>query len=105
MSQPADEQLSQVLARLSFLESENTRLTQQLRDDSYRHPRSLSPLLTRKPRAQLPDKLNGESKNHRTFVNQLNLLFMVNPLMYHSDSIKIATAASLLTGTAATWFN
>jgi hypothetical protein len=53
----------------------------------------------------MPEKFNGSRALYRGFINQLNLLFMVNATTYSTDAIKIAVLASYLTGPALTWFN
>ncbi|KAH9252126.1 hypothetical protein BASA81_009976 [Batrachochytrium salamandrivorans] len=40
----------------------------------------------------------------RTFLNQLELVFLINPSRYNSEGIKVATG-TLLTDVAASWFN
>jgi hypothetical protein len=53
----------------------------------------------------MPEKFNGSRALYRGFINQLNLVFMVNKTTYSTDSIKIAVLASYLTGPALAWFN
>ena len=53
----------------------------------------------------VPEKFNGSRALYRGFINQLNLVFMVNKTTYSFDSIKIAVLASYLTGPVLAWFN
>jgi hypothetical protein len=53
----------------------------------------------------MPEKFNGSRELYRGFMNQLNLVFMVNANAYHNDAIKIAVLGSYLTGPALAWFN
>ncbi|KAH6563216.1 hypothetical protein BASA60_010806 [Batrachochytrium salamandrivorans] len=99
-----DDQLSAILHRLSQLETENSRLTQLVNSQAPSLP-FFSSLRQPEPRVALPEKFTGERKVFRTFINQLELLFLLNPSCYSNDNIKIATAGSLCTGTAAAWFN
>ncbi|KAH6566312.1 hypothetical protein BASA62_006763 [Batrachochytrium salamandrivorans] len=46
-------------------------------------------ILLLEPRMALPDKFNGDRKDFRTFINQVGLLFFLNPARYPSGSIKI----------------
>ncbi|KAH9269883.1 hypothetical protein BASA83_008035 [Batrachochytrium salamandrivorans] len=99
-----DDQLTAILHRLSQLETENSRLTQLVNSQAPSLP-FFSSLRQPEPRVALPEKFTGERKVFRTFINQLELLFLLNPSCYSNDNIKIATAGSLCTGTAAAWFN
>ncbi|KAH6569181.1 hypothetical protein BASA62_005017 [Batrachochytrium salamandrivorans] len=40
------------------------------------------------PTVSLPDKFSGDRRILRTFLNQLELVFLINPSKYHNDSIK-----------------
>ena len=89
--------LSAILARLAALEKENTLLKEI----------NLSPSIpvSQEPRVSLPEKFSGERSEFRTFINQLELVFMLNPSRYQGDAAKIATTGTLLQGVAASWFN
>ncbi|KAH9276812.1 hypothetical protein BASA83_000317 [Batrachochytrium salamandrivorans] len=98
--------LNMVLERLQRLELENSRLTQALAESQ--NNAAIPPpthAYAPEPKVSLPDKFNGDRKALRTFINQLDLIFMLNPTCYHSGSLKVATAGTLLTGVAAAWFN
>jgi hypothetical protein len=57
------------------------------------------------PKVALPEKFTGKRHSLRTFLNQLELVFAVQPSIYYNDSIKVATLGTLLSGPAAEWFN
>ncbi|KAH9263299.1 hypothetical protein BASA83_013329 [Batrachochytrium salamandrivorans] len=63
------------------------------------------PQYRQEPSVSLPDKFNGNRLKLRTFLNQLELVFLINPSRYNSEGIKVATAGTLLTDVAASWFN
>src|SRR4051812_4641307 len=58
----------------------------------------------REPKVGLPDKFDGSRAKCRCFINQVNLVFMINPQRCSTDDIKIGTIGTLLTGYALTWF-
>ena len=99
--------LSAILSRVMALERENERLRAStpvpVSTPAATHPSPYSE--AKEPKVAPPSKFSGERKDFRTFVNQLELLFMLNPSRYVSGSLKVGTAASYLTGVAATWFN
>lgn len=51
----------------------------------------------------LPEKFDGERKNFRSFISQIELLFLLHPSTYASDIDKVGLICSLLTGKAALW--
>jgi hypothetical protein len=53
----------------------------------------------------MPDKFAGDRKSTRGFINQLELVFTLNPRRYSTDAIKIATICILASGQALAWFN
>ena len=57
------------------------------------------------PHVSLPAKFDGERSYTRNFVNQVKLVFTLQPLRYPDDRTKIGLIGTLLMGTAATWFS
>ncbi|KAH9244297.1 hypothetical protein BASA81_018302 [Batrachochytrium salamandrivorans] len=110
-----DSQLASILERLQLLEAENASLKQsisqaqsQAQSQPQEAPQHIAPPLPQyrqEPSVSLPDKFNGNRLKLRTFLNQLELVFLINPSRYNSEGIKVATAGTLLTDVAASWFN
>jgi retrotransposon gag protein len=90
-----------IIERLSALERENATLSARL---SGTVPPASHPA-TREPKVGLPDKFDGSRAKYRGFINQVDLLFMINPQRYPTDETKIGTIGTLLTGSALTWFS
>ncbi len=63
------------------------------------------PAGVKEPRATLLDKFNGTRSQFRGFMNQISLVFQLNPTRYESDATKVATVGTLLYGDALAWFN
>lgn len=105
---PTPLELQQILNRLAQLEQENINLAGRL-EESRRATRPPTPqppqLPDNEPRVVLPERFNGDRNKIRTFLNQLELVFLLNPSRYRSDSAKVATAGTLFSGSAAAWFN
>ena len=55
----------------------------------------------KEPRASLPDKFDGNRSKFRGFLNQISLVFTLNPARYANDAAKVATVGTLLLA----WFN
>lgn len=53
----------------------------------------------------LPSRFDGTRKNLRGFLNQLEIVFNLQPSRYQTTEAKIFTVGSLLTGNALAWFN
>lgn len=56
------------------------------------------------PQVSLPNKFDGKS-NCRNFLNQVRIIFLLQPKRYPTDNIKVGFFATLLTGAAAAWFS
>ena len=57
------------------------------------------------PQVSLPSKFDGGRERCRDFVNQVRLIFRLQPARYPDDRTKIGFIGTLLTGTAAAWFS
>ena len=66
---------------------------------------AFQPAGAKEPRATLPEKFNGTRSQFRGFMNQISLVFQLNPTRYESDATKVATVGTLLHGDALAWFN
>ena len=99
LSQQYSDQIQHLAARLQAMEHENSRLRQAS------HEFAMSPPpLSHEPKVSLPDKYSGTRKDYRGFINQLELVFRLQPSRYFSDGAKIATLGTLLTGNALSWY-
>ena len=56
-------------------------------------------------KVSLPERFSGDRNALRGFLNQLELVFTLQATRYPSDSVKIATVGTLLTGKALAWFS
>ncbi|KAH9264428.1 hypothetical protein BASA83_012069 [Batrachochytrium salamandrivorans] len=89
-----DSQLASILERLQLLEAENASLKQsisqaqsQAQSQPQEAPQHIAPPLPQyrqEPSVSLPDKFNGNRLKLRTFLNQLELVFLINPSRYNS---------------------
>lgn len=62
------------------------------------------PLRASEPKVPFPEKFDGDRRKYRGFINQLELVFMLNPSKYSSEATKVAVIGTLLTGKALAWF-
>jgi hypothetical protein len=53
----------------------------------------------------LPSKFDGSRSNCRNFINQVRLIFQLQPQRFPDDKIKISFIGTLLTGSALSWFS
>jgi hypothetical protein len=67
--------------------------------------RDQTPTILTEPKVPLPEKFDGSRQKLRGFLNQLTLLFTLNPTRYANDQIRIAITGTLLTGDALQWYN
>ncbi|KAH9273060.1 hypothetical protein BASA83_004635 [Batrachochytrium salamandrivorans] len=84
-----DSQLASILERLQLLEAENASLKQsisqaqsQAQSQPQEAPQHIAPPLPQyrqEPSVSLPDKFNGNRLKLRTFLNQLELVFLSTP--------------------------
>lgn len=100
-----NQDLAAMLQRMQQLEAENQALNQRIKEQETIVKQPVAQSVEREPSVALPEKFDGKRDNLRTFLNQLELVFLINPSRYPNDSVKVATAATLLTGMAAAWFN
>ncbi|KAH9251668.1 hypothetical protein BASA81_010435 [Batrachochytrium salamandrivorans] len=92
--------LEEVMTRMHILEAENSSLQKALALTEAQSAGSTQKPATRtppphqphvpEPTVSLPDKFSGDRRMLRTFLNQLELVFLINPSKYHNDSIKVA---------------
>lgn len=82
-----------ILDRLQVLEAENSSLRQKNPSSNY------------EPKIALPEKFNGDRRNFRGFINQVDLVFMLNPQRYASDPLKVGVIGTLLCEKALIWFS
>lgn len=63
------------------------------------------PQVPKEPRVSLPDKFDGDRTKLRDFVNQIRLVFRLQPQRYSTEEIQVGFIGTLLTGTASSWFS
>ena len=56
------------------------------------------------PKVSLPDKFDGTRSKYRGFVNQLRLIFQLQPDRYPDGRTQVGLLGTLLTGPALSWF-
>ena len=59
----------------------------------------------REPKVPLPERFNGNRRNFRPFMSQVESNFKLNQSRFSTDSNKILFIGSLLTGDAGVWFD
>jgi hypothetical protein len=98
--------ISDILSRLQLLENENNHLRRSATPVPVQAPSAPSaPTGSNEPRIAPPSHFTGDPKTYRTFINQLELVFMLNPSRYPNGAMKVGTAATYCSGVASTWFN
>ena len=63
------------------------------------------PQTPKEPRVSLPEKFDGDRTKLRDFVNQIRLVFRLQPQRYSSKEIQVGFIGTLLSGTALSWFS
>jgi hypothetical protein len=63
------------------------------------------PEAPKEPQISLPDKFDGDRTKLRDFVNQVRLVFRLQPHRYATEETQVGLIRSLLTGTALSWFS
>lgn len=64
-----------------------------------------APQTPKEPRVSLPEKFSGDRTKLRDFVNQIRLVFRLQPQRYSTEEIQVGFIGTLLTGTALSWFS
>ena len=99
MEAHSNEQAASVLSRLQVLEQENMQVRSYVLQ-SGAHQQNWS----QEPPVSLPERFDGTRSKLQSFVNQVKLVFELQPRRYHTDRIKVGLVGTLLTGVAAAWF-
>ena len=99
--------LADILNRLNSLETENNTLRRAATPVPQTIPIQAPSASAgaNEPRIAPPAHFTGDPKNYRTFINQLELVFLLNPSRYPNGAMKVGTAATYCSGVASTWFN
>lgn len=63
------------------------------------------PQVPKEPRVSLPEKFDGDRTKLRDFVNQIRLVFRLQPQRYSTEETRVGLIGTLLTGTALSWFS
>ena len=58
----------------------------------------------KEPRVSLPEKFDGTRSKFRGFINQVQLITMLQPDRYPTEESKVGLVGTLLTGSALSWF-
>lgn len=61
-------------------------------------------LEVKEPRISLPEKFDGTRSKFRGFVNQVRLVFILQPQRYPTDVSRVGLVGTLLSGQALSWF-
>ncbi len=113
MADPSTE-FAKIYALLTEIQQDNVKLRRdnlalqqhiiQLREIQSTHAVTTA-LQPKSLKISLPDKFDGNRQNFRGFVNQVNLVFRMQPDVYDTDVLKIGFLGGLLTGPALKWFS
>jgi hypothetical protein len=93
-----DPSLSSLLDRIQALELSNASLRDQLANTN-------SSSQPHEPKVPLPEKFDGDRRHFRGFINQIELVFMINPSRYQSSASKVGVIGTLLKDKALAWFS
>jgi hypothetical protein len=63
------------------------------------------PQTPKEPRVSLPEKFDGDRTKLRDFVNQIRLVFRLQPQRYATEETRVGLIGTLLSGTALSWFS
>ena len=99
--------LEQILVAIQHLQQENQNLQNsltQLQNATQRPVQVRLPAPTPEPRISLPERFDGTRSQFRGFVNQLRLLFCLQPNHYPTGTSQVGLIGSLLSGAALAWF-
>lgn len=67
-------------------------------------PSTSTKLELKEPRISLPEKFDGTRSKFRGFVNQVRLVFILQPQRYPTDVSRVGLVGTLLSGQALSWF-
>lgn len=106
-------EMHDVFAILQQLQQENTNLRNameqlQVASAPIHVPASAAnsvPQAPKEPRVSLPEKFGGDRTKLRDFVNQVRLVFRLQPHRYSTEETQVGLIGTLLTGTALSWFS
>jgi hypothetical protein len=58
----------------------------------------------REPRISLPEKFDGTQSKFRDFINQIQLIFWLQPQQYPTETSQVSLIGTFLSGAALSWF-
>jgi hypothetical protein len=108
--------LQQMLSTLQQLQLENAALRDSLNSlqdaattthppvDIADPPQPLATSPSLEPKVCLPEKFDGSKSRLRGFLNQIRLIFLLQPRRYAEDFQRVGLLGTLLTGSAQSWF-
>jgi hypothetical protein len=97
--------MEQLYGRLQLIQQANEALQVEVQQLRAAPPQPLPTPRLSEPKMALPEKFDGDRHKLRGFLNQLELLFNLNPSKYPTDHIKVSFVGTLLTGKALAYFN
>jgi hypothetical protein len=107
MGDASNIQMHDVVAMLQQLRQENANLRNAMEQLQVAHAPVHVPVpqAPKEPRVSLPEKFDGDRTKLRDFVNQVRLVFRLQPHRYATEETQVGLIGSLLTGTALSWFS
>jgi hypothetical protein len=107
MGDASNIQMHDVVAMLQQLQQENANLRNAMEQLQVAHSLVHVPVpqAPKEPRVSLPEKFNGDRTKLRDFVNQVRLVFRLQPHRYTTEETQVGLIGSLLIGTALFWFS
>jgi hypothetical protein len=89
--------LASLVERIQSLELANASLREQIQTSgSVNRPVE--------PKVPLPEKFDGDRRKFRGFINQMELVFLINPSRYQTPASKVGVIGTLLKDKALAWF-
>ena len=115
MGDISDLEMHDMVALIQQLQQENANIRHAMEQHQVAHaqvhlPAPVAnpvphPQAPKEPRVSLPDKFDGDRTKLRDFVNQIRLVFRLQPQRYSTEEIQVGFIETLLTGTALSWFS
>jgi len=113
MGDASNIQMHDMVSMLQQLQQENANLQNameqlQVARAPVHVPASIAnpvPQALKEPRVSLPEKFDGDRTKLRDFINQVRLVFCLQPHRYATEETQVGLIGSLLTGTTLSWFS
>jgi hypothetical protein len=107
MGDASNIQMHDVVAMLQQLQQENANLRNAMEQLQVAHTPVHVPVpqAPKELRVSLQEKFDGDRTKLRDFVNQVRLVFRLQPHIYATEETQVGLIGSLLTETALSWFS